>query len=196
MPEAKPQKEEPDSSNQKPEDHRRYNAPLERAFYHVRTPFQELLRHQTASGLVLLIATGVALFAANSTFSDEYAAFTNMEISLAIGSWSLTESLRLWVNDGLMGIFFLAVGLEIKREILVGELSSKEKSGPATYRRRRWNDCSGHDFYFDKSFSSRVSRVGYSDGDRYRVCHRSLVTFGYTYSPFDVCFSYLSCHSR
>ena len=128
MPDQKPQEEEPTAGDKKAERHLRYNAPLERAFYHVRTPFQELLSHQTASGLVLLVATGLALFAVNSPFRDEYHAFTGMDISLSVGSWNLTESLRLWVNDGLMGIFFLAVGLEIKREILVGELSSRKKA--------------------------------------------------------------------
>jgi NhaA family Na+:H+ antiporter len=106
----------------------RYNAPLERAFYHVRTPFEELLRHQTTSGIALIAATIAAIVLTNSPLAEWYASIINTDISLAVGGWSLKEPIRLWINDGLMGIFFFAVGLEIKRELLVGELSSFKKA--------------------------------------------------------------------
>jgi len=106
---------------------RRYNAPLERAFYYVRHPIQQFIRQKTASGIVLFLSTVLALMAANSPLSEHYQNLINLEIALEVGSWELVETLQLWVSDGLMGIFFLYVGLEIKREILHGELSTPQK---------------------------------------------------------------------
>ncbi len=106
----------------------RHNAPLERAFYHITSSFSELVKSKTAGGVVLFISAVIALVAINSPLASIYQQFINTEISLRIGQWELTESLALWVNDGLMGIFFLLVGLEIKREIIFGELSTLKKA--------------------------------------------------------------------
>ena len=107
---------------------RRYNSPLERMFFPIRTPFDDLIHHKTSRGVLLLAATIAALIAMNSPLQGAYLRFIETHISLQVGSWYFSEPLRLWVNDGLMGIFFLAVGLEIKRELLLGSLSSPRKA--------------------------------------------------------------------
>lgn len=99
-------------------------APWEKAFKKVSTPFEHFLHAQTTTGLVLMFMTILALILANSPLSEIYAHFFHMKIDLNIGSWELSHSLHHWINDGLMAIFFFIIGLEIKREILAGELSN------------------------------------------------------------------------
>jgi NhaA family Na+:H+ antiporter len=84
---------------------------------------QEFVDHSAASGILLLAATIVALVLANSPLSDAYTAVLKTPIGLTVGPFAISDTLQHWVNDGLMAIFFLLVGLEIKREVLVGELS-------------------------------------------------------------------------
>lgn len=98
-------------------------APWERAFSRVLTPFEEFINRQTTSGLLLMGSAIIALFLANSFLADAYLHFIHSPVSVSIGSWSLNMSLHHWVNDGLMALFFFVVGLELKREIMVGELS-------------------------------------------------------------------------
>jgi NhaA family Na+:H+ antiporter len=88
----------------------------------VAKPLQSFLDEEAASGLLLLAATIVALAWANSPWSDSYDRVWHTTLTLRFGSWTLSEDLRHWVNDGLMSLFFLVVGLEIKREVLIGEL--------------------------------------------------------------------------
>lgn len=99
-------------------------APWERAFKKVSTPFEEFLHAQTTTGMVLMFMTVVALVLANSFLSETYAHFFHTDIKIIVGSWELSHSIHHWINDGLMAIFFFIIGLEIKREILVGELSN------------------------------------------------------------------------
>ncbi len=87
-------------------------------------PLQDFVRLASNGGLLLLVATIVALVLANSPWASAVEAFWHTEMAVQIGGFTLREDLRHWINDGLMAIFFLLVGLEIKREILVGELSS------------------------------------------------------------------------
>lgn len=98
-------------------------APWEKAFDRVYSSFEHFLHTQTTSGLVLLAATLIALIVANSPFADVYYHIIHTDITFEVGSWDLTHSLHHWINDGLMAIFFFMVGLEIKRELTVGELS-------------------------------------------------------------------------
>ena len=78
---------------------------------------------ESAGGVVLLLAAVAAVVWANAPFGESYASFWNTQINFEIGSFHLEETLGLMVNDGLMTIFFFVVGLEIKRELAVGELS-------------------------------------------------------------------------
>jgi len=99
-------------------------APWEKAFKKVATPFEHFLHAQTTTGLVLIIMTLLALIVANSPLNEAYEHLIHTKLSFSIGSLHLTHSLHHWINDGLMAIFFFLIGLEIKREILVGELSN------------------------------------------------------------------------
>lgn len=98
-------------------------APWERAFSRVLTPFDEFIHRQTTSGLLLMGSAIIALFLANGVFAEAYQHLVHTPISLNIGSWVINMSMHHWVNDGLMALFFFVVGLELKREIMVGELS-------------------------------------------------------------------------
>jgi Na+:H+ antiporter, NhaA family len=98
-------------------------APWERAFSRVLSPFEEFIHRQTTSSLLLMGSAIIALFLANSFFADAYMHFIHTPVNLSIGSWEIKMNLHHWVNDGLMALFFFVVGLELKREIMVGELS-------------------------------------------------------------------------
>ncbi len=99
-------------------------APWEKAFNKVSTPFEDFLHSQTTTGLVLMLMTITALLLANSPLADAYNHFFHINIDFNVGEWKLSHSLHHWINDGLMAIFFFMIGLEIKREVLVGELSN------------------------------------------------------------------------
>ncbi|CAO3413229.1 Na+/H+ antiporter NhaA [Azospirillum doebereinerae] len=86
------------------------------------------LKTESASGVVLMIATAAALVWANSPAAPLYDALLAMPVAVTAGGVGLDKALILWINDGLMAVFFLLVGLEIKREALEGELSSRAKA--------------------------------------------------------------------
>ena len=90
-------------------------------------PLQEFSRAETASGLVIITAMVLAMIAANSPLSGGYEDFIGHHISVHLGFFHLDTELKHWVNDGLMVIFFFVVGLEIKREVVAGELSGGRK---------------------------------------------------------------------
>ncbi len=98
-------------------------APWEKRFNKILSPFEEFIHAQTTTGIVLIIATIIALILANSPLKEAYFHFFHTPISITIGSFTISYSLTHWINDALMAIFFFLVGLEIKREFLVGELS-------------------------------------------------------------------------
>lgn len=85
-------------------------------------PIQELIATEAASGVLLLAVTLAALLWANSPWHESYSWLRNLPVSVRIGDGGLEKPLYLWVNDLLMAVFFFLVGLEIKRELLVGEL--------------------------------------------------------------------------
>ena len=91
-------------------------------------PFQNFLEKEASGGILLLIFTVVALVWANSPFAESYSHLWHTKFSISFGDFNLDYSLHHWINDGLMAIFFFVVGLEIKRELLVGELSSLKKA--------------------------------------------------------------------
>ena len=105
-----------------------YTAPWEGAFNRILTPFEEFIHRQTTSGLLLMITAILALVLANSPLAYFYQQIQHLNIGLVIGDWSLENSLHHWVNDGLMALFFFVVGLELKREILVGELANPRQA--------------------------------------------------------------------
>jgi NhaA family Na+:H+ antiporter len=91
-------------------------------------PFHQFFQLQTSSGILLLAATLIALFWANSPWKESYEWLWHLPVGLQVGSWRLVHSLHFWINDALMAVFFFVVGLEIKRELWVGELSSSKKA--------------------------------------------------------------------
>ena len=88
-------------------------------------PLQEFIHNSAAGGIVLLSAAVLALVLANSPLSEAYNAVLHSEVAIRAGSYELRADMLHWVNDGLMAIFFFLVGLEMKRELLVGELSNR-----------------------------------------------------------------------
>ncbi|MBC2715785.1 MAG: Na+/H+ antiporter NhaA [Desulfobacteraceae bacterium] len=91
-------------------------------------PAQRFFRKEAASSLLLLAATITALIWANFSVFEFYHHIWHTEIGFTIGQTTITKSLIHWINDGLMALFFFTVGLEIKRELLVGELSLPQKA--------------------------------------------------------------------
>src|SRR5260370_12616520 len=90
--------------------------------------FQRFFRTETAGGSVLLLFGIAALAMANSPLAAPYAGIWRTPLSVGIADYSLSLTLHQWINDGLMAVFFLLVGLEIKRELVVGELASVRKA--------------------------------------------------------------------
>ncbi len=91
-------------------------------------PFREFLRSGQIGGVLLMVAVVVSLIIANSGWGDSFHKLLELELGKNFNGVQLRYPLELWINDGLMAIFFLLVGLEIKREILEGELSSPKKA--------------------------------------------------------------------
>ena len=91
-------------------------------------PFQAFARAGASGGLVLIACTIVALICANTRWSDGYVSFWQTTLTVGPDVLQISKPLLLWINDGLMAIFFFTVGLEIKRELLVGELASVRKA--------------------------------------------------------------------
>ena len=89
---------------------------------------QEFIRLETSGGVVLMIAAIFAMIIANTPLSATYDLILGTYIKVGIGNFEIAKPAILWINDGLMAIFFFLVGLEIKREVLAGELSSFDKA--------------------------------------------------------------------
>ena len=97
---------------------------MEQAFQRFKTPLDEFIHYDAASGILLIGCAVLALILANTSLAAPYDQIRQTVITLQLGTFTLSHTLHHWVNDGLMALFFFLVGLEIKREILVGELAS------------------------------------------------------------------------
>jgi NhaA family Na+:H+ antiporter len=102
--------------------------PIRRIAERLLRPLERFLRVEAASGIVLLVAVGIALAWANSPLGRSYEHMWHTPVTVGIGRWVSARSLLFWVNDGLMTVFFLVVGLEIRREIHEGELSDVRRA--------------------------------------------------------------------
>lgn len=91
------------------------------------TPFQKFVKIESFSGILLMFATLLALVWANSPYGDSYRELWQYDLGIITETFEFKKPLILWINDGLMAIFFLLIGLEIKRELLIGELNSPKK---------------------------------------------------------------------
>ena len=92
------------------------------------TPFQKFVKIESFSGILLFAATLIAMIWANSGFGDSYQSIWEYKIGIGSEKFGLTKPLILWINDGLMAIFFFLIGLEIKRELIIGELNTVRKA--------------------------------------------------------------------
>ena len=114
---------------------------------------QDFLRLEAAGGLLLMVATVLAMIVANSPLDRYYAALLALPLEIKLGALGIGKPLLLWINDGLMAIFFLLVGMELKREVLEGHLSSLRRASlpaiaavggllmpAALYAALNWND--------------------------------------------------------
>ena len=102
--------------------------PLSQSLARIRRPFEEFVRAEASGGIVLLACAIVAMVWANSPFADSYHHTWERELSIGLAPWALKLSWHMWINDALMAVFFFLVGLEIKREILTGELASVRRA--------------------------------------------------------------------
>ncbi|WP_040282160.1 Na+/H+ antiporter NhaA [Psychroserpens damuponensis] len=91
------------------------------------TPFQKFVKIESFSGILLMLTTIIALVWANSPYGDIYREIWQYDIGIVTKTFEFKKPLILWINDGLMAIFFFLIGLEIKRELLIGELNSARK---------------------------------------------------------------------
>ena len=89
---------------------------------------RDFLQKESAGGIVLIVAALLALIVANSPLLTQYNAFLATPVVAGIGGFVIDKPLLLWINDGLMAVFFFLVGLEVKREVLEGQLSSWDKA--------------------------------------------------------------------
>jgi NhaA family Na+:H+ antiporter len=92
-------------------------------------PFQEFFRTEAATGVLLFASACAALLAANSPWAGVYHHLWETPFAVAAGTHQLSLTLHQWINDGLMAVFFLLVGVELKREMLAGELASPRQAG-------------------------------------------------------------------
>ncbi|WP_347174602.1 Na+/H+ antiporter NhaA [Polaribacter uvawellassae] len=94
----------------------------------ILTPFQKFIKAESLAGMLLFGATIIALIWANSPYGASYESLWQNEIGISFENYELKKPLILWINDGLMSIFFFLIGLELKRELLIGEINSIKKA--------------------------------------------------------------------
>ena len=89
---------------------------------------QRFLKLESAGGILLLFSAVVAMLLANSPLNQAYNDFLNLPVSIQVGSFSIDKTLIHWINDGFMAVFFVLVGMEVKRELFEGSLSSYQQA--------------------------------------------------------------------
>jgi NhaA family Na+:H+ antiporter len=94
----------------------------------IQTSIQKFIKIESFSGMLLFLATIIALVWANSPYGNIYHSIWQYKLGFSIGDFTLSKPLILWINDGLMAVFFFLIGLELKRELLIGEINSFKKA--------------------------------------------------------------------
>jgi Na+:H+ antiporter, NhaA family len=82
----------------------------------ITTAVRDFMKLESASGILLLAASSIAMLAANSPFAELYSALLDTTVAIQVGALSISKPLLLWINDGLMAVFFFLVGLEVKQK--------------------------------------------------------------------------------
>lgn len=103
------------------------------ASFSLQETIQTFLKRESASGIILMGVTLLALIVANSPLRGYYNDLWNIPVAIQFGNLTIAKHLLLWINDGLMAVFFLLVGLELKREIMEGELAEVKKAMLPTF---------------------------------------------------------------
>jgi NhaA family Na+:H+ antiporter len=94
----------------------------------IKDPLNKFIKLETSGSIVLFLATVSALILANSPLSDSFLDFWKIYISINLPGLELSKPIIKWINDGLMVVFFFLIGLEIKRELVLGELNNFKKA--------------------------------------------------------------------
>jgi NhaA family Na+:H+ antiporter len=94
----------------------------------IKDPINRFIKMETSSSIILFAASIAALILANSSLSETFLGFWKNDMSISLPGFKLSKPILKWINDGLMAVFFFLIGLEIKREILIGELSNLKKA--------------------------------------------------------------------
>ena len=101
-----------------------FNSSLEKKFKQVVSPLEEFLHQESSSGILLMVCVAAALIIANSPLFPIYDTILHTYFTIGTEKYYINQSIQHWINDGLMALFFFVIGLEVKREILIGELSN------------------------------------------------------------------------
>ena len=134
---------------------------------------REFLRLEAAGGVILLLAAVLAMIVANTPLATLYDALLATPVGLQIGGLVINKPLLLWVNDGLMAIFFFLIGLEIKREFMEGELSSfSQVVLPGLGAIGGMAAPAALFAWFNWGQAEASERLGHSRRHRYRLCPR------------------------
>ena len=140
----------------------------------VFSALKDFLRFEASSGVLLFLGAVFAMVIENSAAKSYYDALLYIPVEIRFGEFEIAKPLLLWVNDGLMAIFFFLIGLETKREILKGELSEPGRHG----RSRR--DLLGGELGRPGGHAG----LGDSDRDGYRLCARRADAVGRAHTPY------------
>lgn len=104
------------------------HSPIQASLDSAMKPLHDFLRLEAAGGLILILAAALALIVANSPLAAAYNALLALPIEVRVGTFTIAKPLLLWINEGLMAVFFFLVGMELKREVVEGHLSSLQRA--------------------------------------------------------------------
>ena len=132
-------------------------------------PIRHFMHIESASGVVLLAATAVALAAANSPLGETFLGFWQQPFGFRLGGFHLEFSVQQWINDFLMAIFFYVIGLEVKRELVLGELREFRRAVAAARCGARRHDRAGGSLPAAAARGPGRTRLGHPHGDGHRL---------------------------
>ena len=129
---------------------------------------EEFIKKESSSGILLIIATILALTLKNSMFSEYYSAFLRTPVEVRFADLHIAKPLLLWINDGLMAIFFLLIGLEVKREFLEGRTVDTRPARLTRHRCHRRGVLVPALFYTYINLGDETAMLRLGDPDRHR----------------------------
>ena len=94
--------------------------PLEKSFQKLLQPVEEFIHDEASGGILLMGCAILAMIMANTGLANLYETVLHTRLTIDLGNYTISHTIHHWINDGLMALFFFVVGLEIKREVLVG----------------------------------------------------------------------------